>query len=80
MATIHNNLSEYDKTGIPNAKNFRFGIVVSEWNEQITEGLFKGAYETLIAHGALPENIIRKNVPGSFELTFGCKKMLKENA
>jgi len=74
MATT--NLSYYDKTTIPNAKDLRFGIVVSEWNENVTEGLYKGAFDTLIDCGALPENIIRYNVPGSFELIFGCKKML----
>ena len=74
MATT--NLSYYDKTTIPNAKDLRFGIVVSEWNENVTEGLYKGAFDTLIDCGTLPENIIRYNVPGSFELIFGCKKML----
>ncbi|WP_190809250.1 6,7-dimethyl-8-ribityllumazine synthase [Flagellimonas sp. S3867] len=76
MATENKNLSAYDKTTIPNAKSLRFGIVVSEWNETITEGLFKGAEDALLDCGATPENIIRWNVPGSFELTYGCKKML----
>jgi 6,7-dimethyl-8-ribityllumazine synthase len=75
MATANKNLSEYDKTTIPNAKNFRFGIVVSEWNDSITEGLYKGAYEALLDCGALDENIIRWDVPGSFELIYGSKKM-----
>lgn len=78
MATENKNLSHYDKTTIPSAKPFRFGIVVSEWNDTITEGLFNGAREALIDCGALPENIVRWNVPGSFELTFGCKKMLEQ--
>ena len=76
MATENKNLSVYDKAAIPNAKNLRFGIVVSEWNETITEALYQGAFEALTDCGALPENILRWNVPGSFELTFGCKKML----
>jgi 6,7-dimethyl-8-ribityllumazine synthase len=42
MATANQNLSNYDKSTIPNAKDFRFGIVVSEWNSQITEGLVAG--------------------------------------
>ncbi len=75
MATT--NLSYYDKTTIPNAKNLRFGIVVSEWNENITEGLFNGVKETLLENGVPGDNIIRWNVPGSFELIFGCKKMLQ---
>jgi 6,7-dimethyl-8-ribityllumazine synthase len=75
MATT--NLSVYDKTTIPNAKNFRFGIVVSEWNPDITSNLAKGAIDTLIDCGALSENIISWKVPGSFELIYGCKKMLE---
>jgi 6,7-dimethyl-8-ribityllumazine synthase len=78
MATANHNLSEYDKTTIPGANKFRFGIVVSEWNPSITEGLYNGAYQTLIEHGALPSNIVRWNVPGSFELVYGCKKMQKQ--
>jgi len=76
MATENKNLSVYDKATIPSAKNFRFGIVVSEWNAEITEALFKGAYEALLDCGTNQENIIRWNVPGSFELTYGSKKMI----
>ncbi len=75
MATVNNNLSEYDKAIIPNAKDFRFGIVVSEWNDEITNGLFQGAFDAFIDCGALKENIVRWDVPGSFELIYGCKKM-----
>jgi len=77
MATT--NLSHYDKTTIPNAKQFRFGIVVSEWNPEITENLFLGAQQALIDNGAINENILRWNVPGSFELVYGCKKMIETN-
>lgn len=77
MATANKNLSVYDKATIPNAKNFRFGIVVSEWNTEITEGLFNGAKEALLDCGATEDNIIRWDVPGSFELTYGSKKMIK---
>ncbi|MCK0157617.1 6,7-dimethyl-8-ribityllumazine synthase [Cellulophaga sp. F20128] len=76
MATATKNLSAYDKATIPNAKNIRFGIVVSEWNTTITEGLFNGALAALLDCGALKENIIRWNVPGSFELIHGSKKMI----
>lgn len=77
MATANKNLSAYDKTAIPNAKDLRFGIVVSEWNEGITEGLYKGAMEALMDCGAQEGNVERWNVPGSFELTFGAKKMIE---
>ena len=75
MATT--NLSDYDKATIPNSKNFRFGIVVSEWNPDITENLFLGAQQTLLENGIKEENILRWNVPGTFELIFGCKHMLE---
>lgn len=77
MATVNKNLSEYDKNSIPNAKDFRFGIVVSEWNDSITEGLYKGAIEALLENQVLAQHIIRWNVPGSFELIYGSKKMLQ---
>jgi len=65
------NLSHYDKDSIPNASGMRFGIVVSEWNQEITDGLFKGAQQALLDNGVAAEDILRMNVPGSFELTFG---------
>jgi len=76
MASI--NLSAYDKSVIPNAKHLRFGIVVSEWNDNITNNLFDGVNQTLIDNGTLQENISRLNVPGSFELIYGCKHLLKK--
>jgi 6,7-dimethyl-8-ribityllumazine synthase len=76
MATT--NLSYYDKTTIPNAKSFRFGIVVSEWNPDITHNLYLGAERALFENGALKENIIKLDVPGSFELIYGCKKLIEK--
>ena len=75
MATEGKNLSEYDKNKIPNAKEFRFGIVVSEWNENITESLCQGAIKVLLENDVLERKIVRWNVPGSFELIYGCKRM-----
>ncbi len=75
MATENNNLSVYDKATIPNAKDFRFGIVVSEWNSEITNGMFQGAFDTILDCGGIKENIVRWDVPGSFELIYGCKKI-----
>lgn len=77
MATANKNLSNYNKNTIPNANDFRFGIVVSEWNDTVTNGLFSGAETALLDCGARPENIIRWNVPGSFELIYGSKKMIE---
>lgn len=54
-----------------NLSKKKFAIVVAEWNEEITEALYEGARNSLLEHGVKKQNIIRKNVPGSFELTLG---------
>lgn len=71
MAT--KNLSEYDLTSVPSAAAMKFGIVVAEWNYEITGALAEGAVETLKKHGASEENIVVKHVPGTFELTLGAQ-------
>ncbi len=77
MATAYHNLSDYDFQSVPSAENMRFGIVVSEWNDNITGALLHGAVTTLKKHGAKDENILVQTVPGSFELTFGSAQMIK---
>ena len=79
MATKNNNLSDYKKDTLPNVSNLKFGIVVSQWNKEITDGLFNGAYSTLVDCGVLEENIKKLEVPGSFELIFGTKILSKKN-
>lgn len=71
MATAGKNLSEFERNSTPSAAPFRFGIVTSEWNAEVTDSLLKGAYDTLIELGASKEHIISKRVPGSFELSVG---------
>lgn len=66
-------LSVYDPSSVPEAGKMRFGIVVSDWNSQVTESLLKGAVSTLKKHGATENNIVVKHVPGSFELTLGAQ-------
>jgi 6,7-dimethyl-8-ribityllumazine synthase len=75
MATSLHNLSEYDLNSVPDASNMNFGIVVSEWNPEITGALLDAAVKTLEKHGTLPENIHVKTVPGSYELIYGAHQM-----
>jgi len=75
MAT--KNLSDYDINSVPSGKGIRFGIVVSEWNNTITEALYDGAFATLIKHGVNTDDIIKEYVPGTFELTYGAQSMIK---
>jgi 6,7-dimethyl-8-ribityllumazine synthase len=71
MAT--RDLSSYDPQSVPSAAEMRFGIVVSDWNNDITSSLLAGAEKTLRKHGVNKKDIIIKHVPGSFELTLGAQ-------
>jgi len=73
MTKKNTNLSHFNKEEVPNAKGLTFGIVVSEWNGNITEGLYNGASDALIECGANANDIVRFDVPGSYELVFGAK-------
>ena len=75
MASSEKNLSDYTSKNVKDIGDSRFAIVVSEWNEEVTEALYQGALETLVNHGAQKTNIVRKNVPGSFELSIGAQWM-----
>lgn len=73
MATVNKNLSEYDASTVPNGATMKIALVVSEWNEEITNGLGQGAYDTLIKHGVTPDNIHLHRVPGAYELPLGAQ-------
>ena len=77
MATSLHNLSDYDTASVPSARGMRFGIVVSEWNKEITGSLLEGAYNVLVKHGATEDDITVMTVPGSFELVYGASRMMK---
>lgn len=78
MASSIKNLSDYTSKNVKNISDSKFAIVVSEWNDEVTEALYQGAFETLVSHGAKKENILRKSVPGSFELSLAAQWMAKE--
>lgn len=78
MATEGKNLSAYEKSSVPSGKYMTIGVVVSEWNEEITNGLLEGATQTLLENGVTPENLIVKWVPGSFELPLGAQYLFEE--
>jgi len=79
MATAGTNLSHFDKDKLPDGSGMRFGLVVSEWNSEITDSLYQGALETLLENGT-PENQITKiEVPGTFELVYGAKTLCEKD-
>lgn len=77
MATSLKNLSAYNANHLSDIAGKRFGLVVAEWNKDLTDALRQGAYDTLITHGAMPEHIHCSTVPGSFELTLGAQFMAR---
>lgn len=77
MATKNHNLSDYDISSMPDAKGMKMGIVVAEWNENITAALLDGAKETLVKNGVDLADITVMTVPGSFELVYGAAQMVK---
>lgn len=78
MATAGKDLSEYDSKTIPTGADFTIGIVVSEWNNSITDSLCDGAEATLREHGVAQEKIIIHRTPGAFELPLAAQWMLED--
>lgn len=76
MAT--KNLSEYSFDTVPSGKGTRIGIIVSEWNREITGALAKGAIGALRKHEVEEDDILVEFVPGSFELPLGAKLMAEK--
>ena len=79
MSSANKNLSDFEMATLPNVAQRNFGIVVAEWNSEITEALFTGCEQTLLEAGVNPQNIRRINVPGRFELTSGARLMADDH-
>ena len=75
MSSADKNLSHYSLKNTVDVSTKHFAIIVSEWNTEITESLFSGALKTLKAHQVKDTNIVRVDVPGSYELTLAAQKM-----
>lgn len=76
MITKKNQIA--DKKNL-DVKGLRFGIVVSNFNHNITSNLLKGAQSTLLEAGVKPKDIIVEEVPGAFELIFATKMMARNS-
>ena len=75
MASSEKNLSSFTKKTVTDIDKKVFAIIVSEWNEEVTEAMYQGAFDTLRDNGVLKENIIKKSVPGSYELPLAAQWM-----
>ncbi|MFN6038468.1 MAG: 6,7-dimethyl-8-ribityllumazine synthase [Bacteroidota bacterium] len=77
MSVKKKNLSKSEGADVPDAAGMRFGVVISEWNHEITGALFSGVLSTLQQYNVDPDHIVKKYVPGSFELTLGAQWILE---
>ena len=73
MASNLNPLGSHSNKNMKDVTGHKFAVVVSEWNEQITEALYSGTVQTLLHNGVSKENIVRRDVPGTFELSIGAQ-------
>jgi len=55
----------------------KIGIVVSQFNSNITKPMLEGALETLSKNKVKRENIKTVWVPGSFEIPLACQRLAK---
>lgn len=78
MSSSHKNLSDFSHIEVAKATDYKFGIVVSQWNSEVTGALLQGAYDKLIAQGAAEKNIEIIHVPGSYELISGSDILLRD--
>tara|TARA_X000001036_G_scaffold435534_1_gene476931 strand:- start:1472 stop:1957 length:486 start_codon:yes stop_codon:yes gene_type:complete len=78
MSRVEKNKNLNNNTDL-NGSSLKISIVVSQWNSQITDSLYKASFSKLKKLGVKTENINRINVSGSFELIFGCKAAIKGN-
>ena len=62
---------------IPDASEMRIGIIVTEWNNHITDKLLDGAQRELLKNGVSESHITVKRVPGSFELIYAASQLAK---
>ena len=79
MASGLVNLSDYNFDSSLDGSFFNITLIVSQWNESITNSLKNAAIETLLSLKVHPENIKTIYVPGSFELIYGAKLAQEKN-
>jgi 6,7-dimethyl-8-ribityllumazine synthase len=75
MSANDKNLSQHVPMEAPNSSKYKIGIVVSEYNQEITGALSKGCINSLLKYGVKEKNIIVETVPGAYELPLACKWM-----
>lgn len=77
MASKNKDLSSFDSKTVPSGRGKKIGLVISEWNTEITEGLKLGAVDALQECGTSLTDVLIEYVPGTFELPLGAQFLLE---
>ena len=77
MSTKDRQSASFDSSRITDIDKLQIGIVVAEWNKDITDGLLSGAKQELLDSGIQENNILVHYVPGSYELPLGAQFILE---
>ena len=76
--SISNKALKIDIDFLKSASKKKFGIVSSEWNPEIINRLLQGSFDFFYEIGISRDKIELLNVPGSFELVYGCSKFVSK--
>jgi 6,7-dimethyl-8-ribityllumazine synthase len=77
MASAQKKFAPLRSEDVPDLSNARIGVIVSKWNEEITDSLSKACRQTLLQLGVKKKNLLEVEVPGSFELPAAAKMMVE---
>jgi 6,7-dimethyl-8-ribityllumazine synthase len=77
MSSVAKNLNNFREDGLLPIPGKRIAILTAEWNEEVTFAMRDGAIEFLSGYGVAEEDLIVRQVPGSFELVFGANRILE---
>ena len=80
MSSKHQNLSSTFAENKYEVSNHTVGIVVAQWNQDITSALLDGARQALFDNGVIESNVTIVEVPGAFELPVGARMLLQSGS
>ena len=80
MASTHQNLSSTFAENKYDGSTFKIGIVVAQWNKDITGPLLDGAVGALKENGVPHDAVTVIEVPGAFELPIGARMLLQSGS
>ncbi|MBK9731917.1 MAG: 6,7-dimethyl-8-ribityllumazine synthase [Chitinophagaceae bacterium] len=77
MSSRLKSLSDYHLDEMPDLSNAKVGVIVSEWNQEVTNALYNGCRKTLVELSLKKKNLLKIDVPGSYELPVAAKLLIE---